>query len=68
MKPPPGCRFHTRCFLATAKCKTQEPEFRDVGGGHYVACHYYEKMAMRPPYVRELALELPNIEPQPVPL
>ena len=67
MNPPPGCRFHTRCFLATEKCKKIEPEFKDVGGGHYVACHYYEKMATRPPFVRDLALELPNIEEQPVP-
>jgi oligopeptide/dipeptide ABC transporter ATP-binding protein len=59
MKPPPGCRFHTRCFLATELCKQKEPNFQDVGGGHYVACHYYEKMAQRPPFVREIAMELP---------
>ena len=68
MKPPPGCRFHTRCFLATEMCKRIEPKFQDVGGGHYVACHYYEKMAQRPAFTRELALDLPNVEKQPVPL
>lgn len=66
--PPPGCHFHTRCFLATELCKRQEPKFQDVGGGHFVACHYYEKMAARPPFVRELALDLPNVESQPVTL
>lgn len=37
--PPVGCRFNTRCRFATEKCKTCQPELRDVGGGHMVACH-----------------------------
>ncbi|MBQ8086951.1 MAG: dipeptide ABC transporter ATP-binding protein [Clostridia bacterium] len=37
--PPSGCRFHTRCPQATERCRTNEPEFRDLGGGHFVACH-----------------------------
>ena len=37
--PPAGCNFHTRCPLAMEICSQQEPEFRDVGGGHWVACH-----------------------------
>lgn len=37
--PPSGCKFHTRCPFATAECKQRVPEFRDVGGGHFVACH-----------------------------
>lgn len=64
LKPPPGCHFHTRCFLATQRCHEEEPKFQDVGGGHYVACHYHEKMAERPPFVRELALSLPAQEKQ----
>ena len=36
--PPPGCPFHPRCPIATAECAEVVPEFRDVGGGHYVAC------------------------------
>jgi oligopeptide/dipeptide ABC transporter ATP-binding protein len=36
--PPDGCRFHTRCRFADEICRTK-PSFRDVGGGHYVACH-----------------------------
>ncbi len=38
--PPRGCRFHTRCPLAMDVCREDpEPEFKDAGGGHYVACH-----------------------------
>lgn len=37
--PPKGCKFHTRCNKCTDVCKEAEPEFRDVGGGHFVACH-----------------------------
>ncbi len=39
VNPPTGCRFHTRCPLAIDICKRVDPEFRDVGGKHFVACH-----------------------------
>jgi oligopeptide transport system ATP-binding protein len=37
--PPTGCRFHTRCPIAVDLCSQELPEWRDVGGGHWVACH-----------------------------
>jgi len=37
--PPTGCRFHTRCRLAIPKCKEEEPQLRDLGNEHWVACH-----------------------------
>ena len=40
--PPQGCRFHTRCRYATEKCRSCEPEMKDIGGGHMVACHLYD--------------------------
>ncbi|WP_212525718.1 oligopeptide/dipeptide ABC transporter ATP-binding protein [Actibacterium sp. MT2.3-13A] len=42
MNPPSGCRFHTRCPLATDLCAQQKPLLRDAGRGHLVACHYAE--------------------------
>ncbi len=45
--PPPGCRFHTRCWLRELlgdpeRCETEEPELREVGAGHMSACHFAE--------------------------
>jgi len=39
LKPPPGCRFHTRCPYVEARCKVDVPALREVEPGHYVACH-----------------------------
>ncbi|HHW74014.1 MAG TPA: hypothetical protein GX744_02020 [Firmicutes bacterium] len=39
VNPPTGCYFHTRCNRVLPICREEEPEMRDRGGGHYVACH-----------------------------
>lgn len=42
VNPPAGCRFHTRCYQCRGICKVEDPEFRDIGQGHFVACHLAE--------------------------
>jgi oligopeptide/dipeptide ABC transporter ATP-binding protein len=39
VKPPPGCRFHTRCPYAIDRCRIEEPVLREVAPGQLVACH-----------------------------
>lgn len=39
LKPPSGCRFHTRCQFVEAICKTDDPELKELSPGHFVACH-----------------------------
>jgi oligopeptide/dipeptide ABC transporter ATP-binding protein len=38
--PPLGCKFHTRCMYAKDICKEEIPEFKNLGGDHFVACHF----------------------------
>jgi len=39
IRPPPGCRFHTRCPYAEEVCRRVEPPMQEVRPGHEVACH-----------------------------
>ncbi|MCG5057564.1 MAG: dipeptide ABC transporter ATP-binding protein [Limnoraphis sp. WC205] len=43
INPPNGCRFNTRCPLAIDRCRQEEPEFREVEQGHFVACHLVDQ-------------------------
>jgi oligopeptide/dipeptide ABC transporter ATP-binding protein len=45
INPPSGCRFHTRCPYAEARCKVEEPPLKEVAPGQWVACH------LRQPFV-----------------
>ena len=38
--PPPGCRFHTRCFMAKKECAEVCPLLREVAPGRFAACHF----------------------------
>jgi peptide/nickel transport system ATP-binding protein len=40
LSPPSGCRFRTRCLLATERCAGEVPEMREVAPGRFAACHH----------------------------
>jgi oligopeptide/dipeptide ABC transporter ATP-binding protein len=47
VNPPPGCRFHTRCWLyerlgRPEVCRTEEPLLRVIQPDHHAACHFAE--------------------------
>ncbi|UHC20076.1 dipeptide ABC transporter ATP-binding protein (plasmid) [Methylobacterium currus] len=42
MNPPAGCRFHTRCAVAQARCREEVPRLRPIGPEHEAACHFAE--------------------------
>lgn len=44
--PPQGCHFHPRCQYATEICRSEYPEYRNLGDEsrpHMVACHHAEQ-------------------------
>ena len=43
IRPPEGCKFHTRCFMACDKCKRVPPPTVEVEPGHFVACHNLDR-------------------------
>jgi len=45
---PPGCRFHPRCPYAQEICVREVPDDRDMGDGHYVACHFAGELGGSP--------------------
>ena len=45
--PPSGCYFHPRCLYARDRCAEEEPALRDIGGEHFVACHYAEELSLK---------------------
>jgi len=42
VNPPRGCHFHPRCQMAIDVCGETEPELKDIGNEHWVACHRVE--------------------------
>jgi oligopeptide/dipeptide ABC transporter ATP-binding protein len=39
IRPPSGCRFHTRCPYVFDRCRVEAPVFQEARPGHLVACH-----------------------------
>jgi len=50
VNPPPGCHFHTRCWLREQlgdpeECVATDPPIREISPGHSVRCHFAEKVS-----------------------
>ena len=43
IRPPQGCKFHTRCYMKCDKCDRVPPPLVEVEPGHFVACHRLER-------------------------
>ena len=43
VNPPPGCKFCTRCYMATEKCSRAAPPLVEIEPNHFCACHYPER-------------------------
>ena len=40
---PKGCPFNPRCPFASSRCKEEMPELKEIGTGHKVACHMFNR-------------------------
>ena len=38
IKPPSGCRFHTRCPIRVPSCSENDQVLKEISSGHWVAC------------------------------
>ncbi|UHA71849.1 ABC transporter ATP-binding protein [Paenibacillus sp. 481] len=38
----PGCKFASRCPYAIARCRSEEPQWREIAPQHFAACHLHE--------------------------
>jgi oligopeptide/dipeptide ABC transporter ATP-binding protein len=45
IRPPSGCRFHTRCPRATDICSRVEPQLTEYADGHLAACHHPQNVS-----------------------
>jgi oligopeptide/dipeptide ABC transporter ATP-binding protein len=66
IRPPPGCRFASRCPFVIDRCKTEEPILRTLAGepGHFAACHRAEELRDVPPEAL-IGPSTPQVAPSP---
>ena len=47
VNPPSGCTFHPRCNYAKNICKSDVPEYRNIGEEHFVTCHFADTLKLK---------------------
>jgi len=63
VSPPSGCTFHPRCIYAdNDSCKSKVPELREVSNGHFVSCHYAEKLSLKGALEHQTTVDLKGAE------
>ena len=63
VNPPDGCKFCTRCYMATEKCRRVTPALVEIEPGHFCACHYPErKLGEHGEYLFEVKKSTKTIE------
>jgi oligopeptide/dipeptide ABC transporter ATP-binding protein len=66
-RPPSGCRFHPRCFMAQEICSKEEPLLREVRPGHWSACHFAEEIESGAAHARNEEAARVAGKPEPAP-
>jgi oligopeptide/dipeptide ABC transporter ATP-binding protein len=54
LNPPVGCRFHSRCNMATERCTKEEPKLKKVDSGRWAACFLHEEQNEQ--FVKQLSM------------
>ena len=54
IRPPSGCRFHTRCPYAFDRCRSDEPRLQQTVTGHWAACHLHDLPQSQNPLARDV--------------
>jgi len=42
VEPAPGCRFAKRCPYASARCREENPQLKEIAPGHLAACRLFD--------------------------
>ncbi len=46
---PSGCKFHPRCPFVQDRCRSEEPELREITPGHWARCHFAGELDLPSP-------------------
>jgi oligopeptide transport system ATP-binding protein len=50
INPPAGCRFHTRCPVAQARCEVEQPRLERLSDGRRARCHFPYSLSPAQPF------------------